>query len=381
MSIVALIRCDSYDEAAVSAAVERGIRLLGGPEKFARKNEKILLKVNLLAGDAPEKCTTTHPSVFKAVARVLMATGATISCGDSPSFGSTAAVAKKAGIAQAAEQLGIELKDFSIGKEVVFSEGKQNKKFTIASPVLESDGIISLPKLKTHGFLKFTGAVKNQFGCIPGILKAEFHVKMTDPVSFARMLVDCNRLVHPRLYVMDGIVAMEGNGPRGGAPRKMNVLLFSEDPIALDATACRLINLDPGLVPTIVLGRESGQGTCDEKSIQLVGDDFASFKAELFIVDRMPIRPFRARGIARVVNNIFVPKPVIKKSKCVRCGLCVTICPVHPKAVDWYNNDRSRPPRHHYGRCIRCYCCQELCPEKAITLKKPLLRVLFSLRK
>ena len=378
MSTVALVRCDSYDETAVSAAVRRGIQLLGGPEKFARKNEKILLKVNLLAGDAPEKCTATHPAVFTAVAKVMMATGAIVSCGDSPSFGSTAAVAKKTGIARAAEQLGVEIKDFSIGKEVAFPEGKQNKKFTIATPVLESDGIISLPKLKTHGFVKFTGAVKNQFGCIPGMLKAEFHVKMTDPVSFARMLVDCNRLVHPRLYVMDGIMAMEGNGPRGGAPRKMNVLLFSEDPVAMDATACRLINLDPGLVPTITLGRECGHGSCDEKEITLVGDDFALFKAARFVVDRMPIRPFRAEGIARVVNNIFVPKPVIKKSKCVRCGHCVTICPVRPKAIDWCNNDRSRPPRHAYDRCIRCYCCQEVCPEKAITLRKPLLRLLFS---
>ena len=86
-----------------------------------------------------------------------------------------------------AEETGIELKEFQPGREVHFAEGIQNKKFTIAEAVLESDGIISLPKLKAHGFQKFTGSVKNQFGCIPGLLKGEFHVKVPDALKFAKI--------------------------------------------------------------------------------------------------------------------------------------------------------------------------------------------------
>src|SRR5271157_1342555 len=233
MSKVVLIRCESYDSAKVNEAVKKGVALLGGIGKFAKTGEKILLKVNLLVGETPDKCVNTHPSVFRAVGELFKMAGAQVWYGDSPGFGSTLGAAKKAGLTGPAQEAGLELKEFQQGKEVFFAEGKQNKKFIIAKAVLDSDGVVSLPKLKTHGFEKFTGCIKNQFGCIPGLFKGEFHVKIPDANNFARMLVDLDSFVRPRLYIMDGITAMEGNGPRGGSPKQMNVLLFSEDPVAL----------------------------------------------------------------------------------------------------------------------------------------------------
>jgi len=103
--------------------------------------------------------------------------------------------------------------------------------------------------MKTHGFQRMTGAVKNQFGCIPGALKGEFHVKVPDASNFAKMLIDLNTYIHPRLYVMDGIIAMEGNGPRGGTPKKMNVILFSTDPIALDSNGLQTDESGSGISP------------------------------------------------------------------------------------------------------------------------------------
>ena len=250
MSKVAIVYCESYEYSEVKKAVERGFDLLGGSSMFVRPNEKILVKPNWLSADPPEKCVTTHPVVFRAVSEVLQRAGAILSYGDSPAFHNPETAAKRTGISVIAEELNIPLADFKSGKEVHFPEGYQNKKFTIANAVLESDGVISLPKMKTHGFQRVTGAIKNQFGCIPGALKSEFHVKVPDSYEFAKMLVDLNSCVHPRLYIMDGIFAMEGNGPKGGNPRKMNVLLFSTDPIALDATQCRLMNLDPAMVLT-----------------------------------------------------------------------------------------------------------------------------------
>jgi len=380
MSTVALIRCESYDYPTVLAAVQRGIDLLGGPNLFANNKETILLKPNMLSSDVPEKAATTHPAVFKAVAEVFTATGAHLTCGDSPAFSSTITTAEKCGIAQAAREVGIELKDFKNGNVKHFPEGIQNKTFTLAQPVLDCDGIISLPKLKTHGFAKTTGAIKNQFGCIPGLLKGEFHVKLPDVFDFAKMLVDLDRCVNPRLYIMDGICAMEGNGPRGGTPRNMNVLLFSVDPVALDATVCRMIDVDPMLVPTIMLGMEAGRGTADLGSITLVGDSVESFAQPSFSVNRAKIEPFKAAGKFCLLKNLLLPRPVINKKKCVRCGVCVLMCPANPKAVNWHNNDKTKPPVHTYRQCIRCYCCQELCPEKAITIRTPLLRKLFARR-
>jgi uncharacterized protein (DUF362 family)/NAD-dependent dihydropyrimidine dehydrogenase PreA subunit len=378
MAKVALVRCESYDYDEVKKAVDRGLSLIGGPEAFVKSGEKILLKPNFLAAELPEKCVTTHPSVFKAAAEAFKSVGAVLSYGDSPAFGSPEAVAKKSGVGSAAAELGIPLADFHNGEEVSFKEGRQNKKLFIAKGVLESDGMVSLPKLKTHGFARMTGSVKNQFGCIPGMLKGEFHVKLPDANDFARMLVDINMFVKPRLFIMDGIIGMEGNGPRGGKPKKMNVLLFSSDPIALDSTVCRMIGLDPEFVPTTKLGTEAGLGTYHENEIEILGDKLEDFSVKEFDVKRQPVEPFKSGGVLNFARNSFVPKPYINESKCVRCGICTKMCPVNPKAVDFHDDNKQKPPYYKYERCIRCYCCQELCPENAIKLRVPPIRRLFS---
>lgn len=374
MPKVAIVRCDSYDYALVKIAVEKGINLIGGPNVFVEKGEKILLKPNLLSADSHEKCVTTHPSVFKAVAEVFKKAGAILSYGDSPAFQNTDIAAQKSGIAAVADELGVKLANFNEGQEVSFPEGIQNKKFIIAKGVLENDGLVSLPKLKTHAYAKMTGSIKNQFGCIPGTLKGEFHVKLPDVNNFSTMLIDLNRFIKPRLFIMDGIYAMEGNGPRGGNPIKMNILMFSLDPIALDATVCRIIKLNPEFVPTIKIGSKAGLGTYLENEIELIGDDINGFINQNFAVKREPLKPFKVGIVLGLLRNLVVPKPFINHVKCKNCGICVKMCPVEPKAVNWHNGDRKNKPSHLYKNCIRCYCCQELCPESAITLKVPFIR-------
>lgn len=377
MTKVVLIRAESYDVDEVRRAVTRGMDLLGGAGKFAKPGQKVLLKPNLLIGEVPDKCVTTHPAVFRAVAELFLQTGASLSFGDSPSIGSPTGAAKKAGLLQVAEELGVPEADFRTPVDVFYEKGLQNRKFVIAKAVRDNDVIVSLPKLKTHAFEKYTGCVKNQFGCIPGFRKGEYHIKLPNADDFARMLVDLNGLVKPALYIMDGIMAMEGNGPRGGKPRRMGIILFSEDPIALDATVCRLIDLDPELVPTIRYGHQAGAGKFREDEIELAGDDFSGFRLPDFDIIRSPLKVYRSRGIMRFASNRLVPKPVIVKGKCVSCGECVALCPTKPKSVNWETGDRTEPPVHNYATCIRCYCCQEICPEGAIILERPLLRRLI----
>ncbi|MCX7745683.1 MAG: DUF362 domain-containing protein [Clostridia bacterium] len=378
---VAVIRCESYDDDKVREAVNRGLELIGGIKEFVSPGEKILLKPNLLAADVPEKCCTTHPSVFKAVAEAFLQVGVNLSYGDSPALHNPSAAAKKAGIADIAEKLGVETADFVNGEEIYFEEGIQNKKFFIAKGVLEADGLISLPKLKTHFLAKMTGSIKNQFGCVPGELKGEFHVRMPNINDFSMMLIDLNRLLKPRLYIMDGIMAMEGGGPRRGTPKKMNVLLLSKDPIALDAMVCKMVNLDPKYVPTVKLGKEVGFGTYLDEEIELVGDPFESFIDPAFVVKREPVKPFYQGGIVQFVRNALVPKPLIQSKKCLKCGECVRLCPVKPKALDWHSGNKTKVPNYKYSRCIRCYCCQEICPEGAISLKEPIVKNFFKGRK
>jgi len=255
---------------------------------------------------------------------------------------------------------------------VSFPEGVQNKRFSIARGVLSADGLVSLPKLKSHGLTRLTGAIKNQFGCIPGPLKAEFHARLPMAQLFSQMLVDLNRFLKPRLFIMDGIVAMEGNGPQNGTPCPMNVLLFSSDPVALDATVCRLVNLDPSLVLPIHYGIDFGLGQGER--FDIIGDPIESFIQPTFKVNRSPLSTTEEPGRpSRLARRFIVPKPSVIHSKCTMCGTCVSVCPVSPKAIEFRGSGRERPPVHEYDRCIRCYCCQELCPEGAIDVSTPLL--------
>jgi uncharacterized protein (DUF362 family)/Pyruvate/2-oxoacid:ferredoxin oxidoreductase delta subunit len=376
-SKVALVRCDTYDDEKVDKAVQRGLDLIGGIAQFAKPGEKIVLKPNVLIGSKPEKCVTTHPAVFKVVGRLLQEAGASVSYGDSPSFGKCEPGMRKSGLKEVGDELGLNVADFDSGKPVSHKEGLLVKSFVIANGVLDSDGLVTLPKLKTHPLPRFTGAVKNQFGCIPGLLKSQYHVKLPDPYDFCTMLVDLNTLVKPRLCVMDGIVAMEGNGPRGGKPKKMDVLLLSSDPIAVDATACRIIDLDPEAVPTSRAGEKAGLGTYHSENIEIVGEDIESFLDRSFEVIRTPPTPCSSGRLRTFVKNRICEKPVIDEAKCNKCGVCVKMCPVEPKAVDWHNGDKSRSPTYKYDRCIRCYCCQENCPEGAIFIESPVLGRIF----
>jgi len=373
-SKVAIIKCDNYDEAKVRLAVKQGIDLLGGISCFAKPGEKIVLKPNLLAGDPPEKAVTTHPIVFKTIGEIFKSTGANIFYGDSPGIGKPERIAHLAGIKKVADNLNIPFADFRNAVKVSYPGAILAKQLELAKGVVDADGIVSIPKMKTHGFTRITGAVKNQFGCLPGLQKAEFHVKMPDIYDFSRVLVDINNFLKPRLYIMDGILAMQGNGPRGGEPVEMKVLLFSDDPVALDSIFCKLIDLKPAFVPYMKVGRESGLGTDLYNEIAIVGDDIEGLINKNFEVTRKPPSQFvSARSFPPFLKNLITPKPVILYEHCVNCGNCIEQCPVLPKAIYWPAGKRDKKPIYNYKRCIRCFCCQEICPEKAIYIKTPLL--------
>ena len=374
---VAVIRCDSYDRKQVAECVKRGIELLGGISLFVKPGEKIVLKPNILVGIDAEKCVTTHPVVFGAVGQLCQAAGAKVYYGDSPSFGKNEPNLRKSGLKQVGDELGFIVADFDAGREVSHKDALLVKKIVLANGVLDNDGLISLPKLKTHGLVRFTGAVKNQFGCVPGLLKGQYHVKLPDPYDFAAMLMDINTYIKPRLYVMDGIMAMEGNGPRSGKPKQLNVLLLSADPIAIDAVACRIIDVNPEIVPTAKLGEKAKLGTYHTENIEIVGDRLEGLIDKKFKVNRTAPVTNKGNRVMAFIKNKITPRPVIDKSKCTQCGTCVRMCPVEPKAVNWVNNDKSKPPKHYYDRCIRCYCCQETCQEGAIDIESPLLGRIF----
>lgn len=376
-SRVALVACDTYDDGLVYQAIKSGLELIGGISRLVKPGEKILIKPNVLFGVNPDRCVCTHLSVFRAAGEILREAGASLTYGDSPGFGGSRANMKMGGFKRVADELGLAMADFRRSKAVTHKEALLNKRFVIASGVLAAEGVVSLPKLKTHGLTRLTGAVKNQFGCIPGLSKSSYHARLPDPFDFGTMLVDLNTLIKPRLYIMDAVMAMEGNGPRSGNPRKLGVLLLSQDPVALDAVACRIIDLNPAFVPTSEPGERSGLGTYHFENIEVVGDSIDNFICRDFDVVRKPPAHVAGGRWTTFVKNRTSSRPVIHDGRCTRCGRCIRHCPVTPKAVDWHDGNMLRPPVHNYNLCIRCFCCQEVCPEGAISVREPLLGKIF----
>lgn len=379
MARVALVRCGDYAEA--DAAVKTALDLIGAAELLLPE-EKILLKPNLLAKSTADSACTTHPSVFAAVARYLAAHGhGDLAYGDSPGHGQTLAVARACGIADAAEALGIRMADFSSGKAVAYREGKAAREFVLCSEVPDFDAIVNVCKMKTHMLERITGAQKNLFGCVFGLNKGASHVKFPNAERFAEMLADLNLMLRPRLHVMDGVVAMEGNGPQSGVPRKMGVILASTDPVALDTVFASLVYLDPMLVPTNAVGAARGVGVCDAASIEVVTEDgvlSVDDAREKFGCPDFDV--YRGRSdkgeirLLRPFSRLIRQKPKIDKRKCVRCGICVKSCPVKGGALH-FTRDGS-PPVYDYKKCIGCYCCQEMCPKRAIyNYRNPLTKI------
>ena len=383
-STVVLVPLGSYDQPLVDAAVRQGVDLLGGIGRFVEPEERILLKPNMLSRAQPQKAITTHPSVFAAVAKLLRDEGyARLSYGDSP--GSPATTVEKAletcGFTAAADQYGLEAADFTNGSLIPFPKGNVARSFYLCNGAQEAEAIINVCKMKTHALERITGAVKNIYGCICGVNKATGHATYPNETIFADMLCDMHKCLPMRLHIMDGVVAMEGNGPASGTPVNMNVLLFSADPVALDSVFSALVHLDPATVPTCVSGQKYGIGVMDHGRIEIATPDGTMTVQEAqarwgkpdFNVFRGQLKTgflFKLMSHFPSLEN----RPKVDKAKCVACGVCEDACPVEGKAV---HSGGGKKAVYDYKKCIRCYCCQEMCPAKAIELHRhPIVRML-----
>ena len=374
-STVAVVPCRTYEPEEVRSAVQHGLALLGGCGQLFRPEENILLKPNLVRSAARERAVVTDPAVLDALIGNLKEAGyRKLTCGDSCGLGSTEGTAKACGLLDVLQKQKVPLTDLHEGVKTTFGDGKT---MMVAKDALSADAIVSIGKMKTHALERITGAVKNQYGCISGMYKKVGHTEYPNAESFARMLVELNQILPMRLFVLDGIVAMEGNGPTSGDPTPMQVLLFSTDPVALDAVFCHLVYLDPKLVPTNVMGETLGLGTWREENIRIVSPDGELSAGELqkrygnrkFRADRSPKRKKGVLDLLGVLDH-FGPRPVIDPKLCRKCGICVESCPVEGKALHFPEEGREKEPVYDYKKCIRCCCCQEMCPHGAISLQR-----------
>ena len=375
MSKVYLKQADSYDHSVLYPAVKEIFLWSDLPQRI-NGDTTIVLKPNMLSRSAPEKAVTTHPAVVEVVIELLREMGAkaeNITIADSSGGPQNPAVItanyKGCGYTDVAARQGVNLCT-KLESKTVKTDGIMVKEFELLSPIVDSDIIINLPKFKTHVMTGMSGAVKNLFGTVPGLKKAEFHMRFPDKDNFSNMIVDLCETVKADFTIVDGIVGMEGDGPSGGSIRKMNLLIAGANPYYIDGVICGIMGFDLSKPPIMNAAIKRGLMPRELTADVVEGDTHLYKKVENFAMpksysidfsDRVP-RPIR--WATPTVEKFLAPKPKIKKSACIGCGKCRDICPQHTITVS------AGKAEINMKNCIRCFCCHEMCPVKAIDVKR-----------
>ncbi|MDR0485644.1 MAG: DUF362 domain-containing protein [Elusimicrobiota bacterium] len=369
---ISLVRCQNYKDAF--SAVKKSIDLLGGIKKYIKSGEKILLKPNLLAPEPPEKAITTHPEIVRAVIKSAKEAGAKVFVGDSPggSIRDIENLWKVTGLEQICKEEGAQLIQFEAAGAMTFDIGDKNiKRVTFSKAVLDCDGIINLPKLKTHSLMTFTGGVKNFYGCVPGLLKVEYHKYASKNEDFSALLTNIYLFLKDkiRFTLIDGILSMEGNGPSAGYIREMNLIAASDNTPLLDAVLMNAAGIDiakNNLCRNFNIKKES------LKDAEICGSSIADFNFSNFKMPKTRIFDKLPKPLVKILGKLLWIKPAINKTICAKCFLCARSCPAKTikAGADGF-------PFINAKNCISCFCCHEMCPYKAVDFQKSFLAGIF----
>ncbi|MFH1888776.1 MAG: DUF362 domain-containing protein [Candidatus Omnitrophota bacterium] len=370
-STVSIVKCRDYDSGRVLEAVRKALDLQGGITAFIPSASRVLVKPNLLMAKEPESGVDTHPAVVRAVVRLLKEINCSIYVGDGPSvWGGQAEnpddVYERSGIKKVCEEEGVEL--------VQFERRRWRKNIPLAAWLDECEHLVNIPKFKTHDLTLITGAIKNLFGLVWKTHKTELHKKYFHVNDFVKMLADIYEEVRPALTVIDGVVAMEGDGPAtGGKLRDLGLLLAGKDCVALDSIMALIMGIDPKQAPSTMEAASRGLGAADIKDISILGEKLEDVIPEPFILPSTSFKTRLPRPIVEIARRLIKYYPCVEQDNCVRCAYCVQACP--NKAIS-LKNDRIV---FDYSKCISCFCCQEACPHAAVKIKRSIAAKLLGL--
>lgn len=360
---VLIKRIDEYDLDKIIAFFKRTV--LNKDRMLPNLIDKvILLKPNLLGAFTPEQAVTTHPVILEAVIQILQTINCTILIGDSPGGSlNYETVLNKCGIREVADKYQVEI--VNLNKYPVKSTTNSNYSIVYTGLYDEIDYIINLAKYKTHSLMQFTGAVKNLYGLVPGLKKADYHREYPNSQKFAQFIAKLYETLKPKVLfsVIDGIVGMEGKGPSGGKPRNFGYLFASECPSSADYVAAYMMGFKPLNIELIRLtmqidgvlpSRIASNYLWQENIIPNVDTGIVKLRSK--ILNRIP------NGINKIFKSIFWYKPVIT-DECKKCNICMNSCP-----VDAIKPDSDGNLKINDKLCIRCLCCHEFCPHQAIEI-------------
>jgi len=367
----ALAPCADYEPRNVRKALLEVLEASGGLD-WVKSGMRIGIKLNLCAGLKPESAAVTHPVMAAELVKILTERGAKVVLGDSPGEPFSGVVLNRiynvTGM-KLCEQAGGELNSDYSYREVEYPEAKILRKFSCTSWLLDCDAIINFCKLKSHGMMGMTAAVKNTYGIIPGTQKSETHFRYSNPMDFANLLIDLSEFIEPVLHICDAVDAMEGNGPTQGTPRHMGLIIAGHDPYQVDRLCARLIGVREDEIPYLIAAKHRG----------LLAPDAEPENMEL--AAPYCIKDFKRSGATSSwfyqTEDDGLFRLVIKKALalalrsrpklyegCIGCGHCVKMCPAKAIVI---KNGRAVIDR---GKCVRCFCCQEFCPTGAMQVHR-----------
>lgn len=364
-SKVSIVRCKSYDPSLVQEATRRAIDLIGGISNFVKPSSRVLVKPNLLIAKEPESGVDTHPEVVRSVIKVLKGINCLIYLGDAPSVWGNQEenvdeVYERSGMKKVCEEEGVEV--------VKFDKRHWRKEFPLTTWLDNCDYLVSVPKFKTHDLTILTGSIKNLYGLVVGTYKAELHKRYFAPEDFAKILVNIYEETRPNLTIIDGIIAMEGDGPAtGGKLRNAGLILAGVDCVALDSILALIMGLEPYDILTTKEAARRNLGTADINSIKILGERLEDMRLEPFQLPTTSITKKIPRPIIEIAKNFIRFYPKVEHTNCSRCGVCIRACP--NKAMSLSKNRIFID----YSKCISCFCCQESCAFSAIKVKKSVL--------
>jgi uncharacterized protein (DUF362 family)/Pyruvate/2-oxoacid:ferredoxin oxidoreductase delta subunit len=353
------IRNARYDTDGIRPIIQEMFDSMG-PD-WIMPGMRVVIKPNMLMAAAPEQAIVTHPLIVRSVAAYMLGKGAEVQVSDSPPIGSFHKLIRQSGYDDALKDLDVALKPFE--QCVKVDIGAPFGAIEVAREAVEADRVINLAKLKSHAMMYLSLGVKNMFGTIVGLRKPEWHMRSgVDRAMFAQLLVQIYETVAPAFTLVDGITAMQGQGPgRSGIPRELGLLIGGAQGHAVDKTVCTLLGLHPDELLTYRTARELNRfdGIVHVDGNMHIVDDY--------LFPQLNSLSLGPEALNRFMRRYVIQKPVVDNGKCKLCGECWKVCP-----ADVISHD-TKGISFEYGNCIRCYCCLEICSEGAIEAKEPLL--------